>query len=197
MKFDDPAQPDLKRFERRLPVHAEGATGVVEFPVSQTVPAQLLDGGETVLFAVKPSAWFVPIVSHRWLVVAIGLIVLSYTVFSAAYGVYAFQGALILAGGRLGWATLEWVGRLYVLTNRRVMSIRGVVSAEIYAAPLHGIEKTRVYATPPERACRVGSVEFESASTGRGAWEAVARPVDMHDRLQHAIQRSRNANGLG
>ncbi len=190
-------KPDLSRFDRRIPIHSEGTAGsVVDLPISQAVPAKLLDGGETVLFAVKPSAWFVPIVAHRWLVAALALIVLSYTAIPAAYGTYAFQSALILAGGRLGWATLEWVGRLYVLTNRRVMSIRGVVSGEIYAAPLHGIERTRAFATPPERACRVGTVEFQSTSAGRGAWESVSRPADLHERLQHAIRRSRNINGL-
>ncbi|MCB9856086.1 MAG: PH domain-containing protein [Phycisphaerales bacterium] len=189
---------NLGRFDRRIPVHNEGASsGVMEMPLT-AVPAQLLDGGETVYFAVKPSAWFVLIVSARWLAAAFVLGVLSYTVIPSQYSWYASQAAILMAAGRLSWATFEWVARIYVLTNRRVMRIRGVMSADIFAAPLHTIERADVFATPGERALRVGSVGFESATMGRGAWEIVARPVEMHERLQHAIRRARGGgNGIG
>lgn len=189
---------NLRRFERRIPVHNEGtSSGVMDMPMT-AVPPQLLDGGETVFFAVKPSAWFVLIVSARWLAAAVVLGVLSYTVIPTHYATYAFQAAVLLAVVRLSWATFEWVARIYLLTNRRVMSIRGVMSAEIYAAPLHTIERAEVFATPGERLFRVGSVVFESETMGRGAWEIVARPVEMHERLQHAIRRARGGgNGIG
>lgn len=189
---------NLNRFDRRIPVHNEGtSSGVMDMPMA-AVPAQLLDGGETVFFAVKPSAWFVLIVSARWLVAALVLGVLSYTVIPTRYALYVFQAAVLLGLGRLSWALFEWVARIYLLTNRRVMSIRGVMSAEIYAAPLHTIGHAEVTATPGERLFRVGTVEFESETTGRGAWEVVARPVEMHERLQHAIRRARGGgNGIG
>ncbi len=189
---------NLSRFDRRIPVHTEGtSSGVMEMPLAGAVPAELLDGGETVLFAVKPSAWFVLIVSARWLAAAIVLGVLSYTVIPSQYAWYASQAAILMAAGRLSWATFEWVARFYVLTNRRVMSIRGVIAAEIFAAPLRTIERTAVFESPGERVFRVGSVEFASGSMGRGAWEIVARPVEMHERLQHAIRRARGGgNGI-
>lgn len=189
---------NLNRFNRRIPVHNEGASsGVMEMPLA-AVPTELLDGGETVFFAVRPSAWFVLIVSARWLAAALVLGVLSYTVIPAGSAWYAFQAAVLLAAGRLSWATFEWVARIYLLTNRRVMSIRGVMSAEIFAAPLHTIVSAEAYATPAEQLLRVGSVGFESETMGRGAWEIVARPDEMHERLQHAIRRARGGgNGIG
>ena len=183
---------NLSRFNRRLPVHNEGASsGVMEMPLAGAVPAELLDGGETVLFAVKPSAWFVMLVSARWLAAAFVLGVLSYTVIPSQYYWYSTQAAILMGAGRLSWATFEWVARLYVLTNRRVMSIRGVIAAEIFAAPLPTIERTEVFESPGERVLRIGSVGFESTSKGRGVWEIVARPAEIHERLRHAIRRAR------
>ena len=48
----------------------EGSTGAaVGLAVKDILPSHLLDGGEEVLFAIKPSPWFVLLVSLRWMAV--------------------------------------------------------------------------------------------------------------------------------
>ena len=118
----EPKHKDLK-----LVAHAEGPTsGAVGLPAQAVVPAHLLDGGEVIHFAIKPSPWFVVIVSLRWLAVAVFLGVLaSREFFPHAYLWYVYQLAVLVAGARLVWAILEWATRTYVLTNHRVMRIRG------------------------------------------------------------------------
>src|SRR5262245_46491126 len=90
------------------------------------VPAQLLDGGEIIILALKPSLWFVPIVSLRWLALAVLLFACAQWSGLAGYSWTLIQVALIIAFGRLGYAMLQWASRSYYLTNRRVMRIRGV-----------------------------------------------------------------------
>ena len=85
------------------------------------VPAHLLDGGEIVIFAIKPSMWFIVYVAFRW-VAALGMIALLAR--SIAQSLPDFnesiilQLAALLAGARIVVALMQWVSRLYVLTNR-------------------------------------------------------------------------------
>ena len=49
-----------------------GASGEA-IDAQSLVPAHLLDGGEIVIFAIKPSMWFIVYVAFRW-VAALGMI---------------------------------------------------------------------------------------------------------------------------
>ncbi|MFQ5411651.1 MAG: PH domain-containing protein [Phycisphaerae bacterium] len=171
--------------------------GAVGYTVEEMVPAHLLDGGEVVHFAIKPSAWFVLLTSLRWMVIAGCLAGLATTsLVGPSYGGYLFQLAILVAGGRLAWATIDWVSRLYVLTNRRVMSIRGVFSVELYECSLDRIQDTRLTLSPAERLARVGTVTFQTASGGgSGFWRIVSRPLEVHEKLRDAIRRARNCGG--
>jgi uncharacterized membrane protein YdbT with pleckstrin-like domain len=99
----------------------------------------------------------------------------------------------------MGWATLEWVSRLYVLTNRRVMRLRGVFNVELFECALSRIQNTYVTLSVGERATRTGTVTFQTAG-GPGAeasWRIVARPLEIHERLREAIGRANRRNGNG
>ena len=106
-----------------------------------------------------------------------------------SYGGYLFQLSILIAGARLSWAMLDWVSRLYVLTNRRVMSIRGAFSVELYECGLDRIQDTRLTLSPAERLARVGTVTFQTASgdSGFGTWRIVARPLEVHEKLRDTI----------
>lgn len=187
----------------RLFAHAEGPTGgAVGLSVREVVPAHLLDGGEVVHFAVKPSAWFVVIVSLRWLALAVAVAVLARRdLFPHASQWYLYQLAVVLAGARLAWAILEWVSRLYVLTNRRVMRIRGVFNVELFECPLGKLQNTYATFSVPERLTRVGTITFQTAAGppgGAASWKIVSRPLEIHEKLREAMRRDRNrgSNGL-
>ena len=172
--------------------------------VGEVVPAHLLDGGEVVCFAIKPSAWFVLLVSLRWVVIGLLLTVLAGMEFvPAASRWHLYQAAFWLTGARLAWAMLEWVSRLYVLTNRRVMRIRGVFNVDLFECTLDRIQNTAASLTLPERIVRVGTITFQTAGGGGGvggaaSWQMVARPLEVHEKLREAIRRAqdRGNNGL-
>jgi hypothetical protein len=183
-----------------LVVQAHGpAGGAVGLAIPAVVPEHLLDGGEVVHFAIKPSPWFVLLVSARWLATGAALIVLAaWSPAPISWKWYLWQAGFWLGAARLGWAMLEWVSRLYVLTNRRVMRIRGVFNVELFECALDRIQNTHLTASVGERVMRVGSITVETASAaGLGTWLIVARPLEVHEKLREAIRRAQNRNGNG
>lgn len=176
-------------------VHAEGrAGGAVVTAVEQLVPAHLLDGDEIVIFAIKPSPWYILIVSLKWIVAGVFLALLagnqSVPVVSRWY---LYQLAFWLTGARLAWATLDWVSRLYVLTNRRVMRIRGVFNVELFECGLDRLQNTYLNLSISERITHTGTLTFQTAGTAASAsWRIIARPLEVHEKLREAIRRSKN-----
>ncbi len=194
------------RHRHRLVANAQGRVpGAVGLAVEEVVPAHLLDGGEVVHFAIKPSPWFVLLVSLRWVGAGIVIALLAGTELlpiPSGYRWYLYQLGFWVAAARLAWGLLEWVSRLYVLTNRRVMRIRGVFNVEMFECSLDRIQNTYLTLTIPERLARVGTVSFETAggrssATGAAAWRIVARPLEVHEKLRDAIHRARNRGDDG
>jgi uncharacterized membrane protein YdbT with pleckstrin-like domain len=173
------------------------AGGAVAVPMTEVVPPHLLDGGEIVLLAIKPSWWFVPMVSARWLGIAVMLIAASHVPWlSPLQQWYLLQAGLICGVARLAWATLQWVSRLYVLTNRRVMRLRGIVNVELFECYLHKVQNTELSMSLPERAVRVGTILIHTASSG-ATWRFIARPQEVHEKLSDAIHRAQHRGNNG
>ncbi len=184
---------------------ADGPTSsAVKLPAHEVVPAHLLNGGEVVHFAIKPSPWFVLIVSLRWLALAAVIAVLSgMDVVPYAYRWYFYQLAAVVAGARLAWGILEWVSRLYVLTDRRVMRLRGVFNVELFECGLDRLQNTYASFSVPERITRVGTITFQTAAAGgagpggTASWRVISRPLEIHEKLRQAIRRTRNRGNNG
>jgi len=183
---------------KSMVAQSEGAsTGAVRFAFGEMVPAHLLDGGEIVHFSIRPSGWFILIESIRWCFFAGLLAAMAFVgVIDANYFDETVKLAILLMGTRLLWASLEWASRMYVLTNRRVMSIHGVFRAELFECALDRIQSTLLTATPLEKMARVGTVSFrptqaEGVLGGAHSWQTVARPQEIHDKLRQAIERAR------
>lgn len=202
-----PSRPAPERLQRKgeLLAHVEGQTAFLTAP--SIVPAHLLDGGEIIILAIKPSAWYVLLTSARWIVLGLLLAVLASNPFTPwtqwlyigprTRGVLWQLGFLITAG-RLAWAMLDWVSRLYVLTDRRIMRIRGIFNVELFECSLQRIQNTYVTLTVGERLTRTGTISVQTASSGWGAsWRTVARPLEVHEKLREAINRSQRRNGNG
>lgn len=160
------------------------------------VPADLLDGGEIVILAVKPSLWTIVFSSFQWLLV--GVVLLGFTAWAGPFSGWISDGSLIqmvsaVVGLRLGLAIMQWVSRVYVLTNRRVMRIRGVFKADVFACPLVKIINSGVTTGPHEAATRLGTIWFNT-DTGpheaRGSWHHVAKPHEIHAQIRRALERA-------
>lgn len=194
------------RKDSPLVAHAQGrAGGAMGLAVEQVVPAHLLGGDEEVHFAIKPSPWFVVLVSLRWVMTGFLLALLAASdvlPVPSTYRWYLYQIGFGIAGVRLAWALFEWVSRLYILTNRRVMRIRGVFSVEVFECLLDRIQNTELTFFPLERLTRIGTINFQTAGGAPGsragaAWRMVSRPLEVHEKLREAIERARNRGHHG
>jgi len=172
--------------------------------LTSIVPAHLLDDGEQVILAIKPSMWFIAFASAR-LVGLIVLIIAGMRFFHIEIGysiqqrIYQFAIAIIIL--QLIIAFLQWMSRLYVLTDRRVMRIRGVFNVDIFEAPLHKIQNTFLTLAIHERLFGLGSIFFTTAGTGgiEAAWQNINRPLEVHEIVRDAIRKShqrRPINGV-
>ena len=139
------------------------AQGAKSHPLGavELLPAHLLDGDEIVILAIKPSLWFVVFMSARWVagmllvVLLAGWLGRSVLYLSTPMSV---QGAVALAGARVGFALLQWVSRLYVLTNRRIMRLRGILNIDLFECQLTKIQNTYLTLAWYERLTGLGTI---------------------------------------
>lgn len=189
------------RPKRELMAQAQGPGGAALLTAPHVVPAHLLDGGEVVIFAIKPSAWYIPLTSLRWIALGLFLDVLACTHFVPGVTIkwYLWQLGFWIIGARLAWATLEWVSRLYVLTNRRIMRLRGVFNVELFECALCRVQNTYLTLAVGERLTRTGTITFQTAGGpgAEAAWRIIARPLEIHEKLREAIGRANRRNGDG
>jgi membrane protein YdbS with pleckstrin-like domain len=160
------------------------------------VPERLLDEGEVVYFAIKPSFWYILLVSGWWIGGAVIVVLAAGLLPDWGISVFWVQAAICAAFARIGWAILQWSARLYVLTNQRVMRIRGVYNVNIFECPLRRIQNTALTATLFERLFRIGTIQIRSAGTTEEAsiasWRNVPRPVEIHEQLREVIYRAQH-----
>jgi hypothetical protein len=160
------------------------------------VPEGLLDGDEIVLLAVKPSLWFILLRSGSWLIGCAALAGLTWWLGHHGFGSdvsrLGLQTAVAIALVRVSVAMFQWASRLYVLTNRRVMRIKGVLHVNVFECPLTKIQNTHLSFSLPQRLVWIGSIDMETAGTfgGGATWEHLSQPTLVHARLRNAIGRS-------
>lgn len=184
-----------RHIARRFSAAVDSSTSGVQPADRVALPADLLDGGEIVLLAMRPSLWFLVFDSARWILFGGVLLVLS------AAGSIRLGGltpkivaelACVLIAARLAVAMLRWVSRFYVLTNRRVMRLRGVFRADVCSCLLLDVRNTRVSQGVHERAARLGTLEFISDKL-EGLdphWYNIAKPDEVHAQVRRAIERA-------
>jgi hypothetical protein len=162
------------------------------------VPAEHLQDGEVVILAVKPSRWFALLVSWPWIVLA-GIVAVATWLAGGALAASHTARLVVLACcavacTRVTVACFQWLGRLYVLTDRRVLRFRGIFREEVYGCPLRHLLHVHLSATLPERALGVGSLLFQGddrAPAGEGHWLHLARPQEVLRLVEEARHRAR------
>jgi hypothetical protein len=149
--------------------------------------SQTLQAGELVILLVRPSAWMF---SSR----ALGATIIA----GAAAGVLGMFGALsgalgpiLLAWGALSmWCLADWRTRWYILTDRRVIAVRGLVRISAAEMPLTAVTRVRATDSRLLGVCGVGSV-FSCAARDGGsvAWPMVRGPRALRDRIVEVVHR--------
>jgi hypothetical protein len=159
------------------------------------VARQFLEGGEVIHLAIRPSLWFVPLVSAP-LVVAAAFPAIVAHLAGPRVGLSVPPYALVLlwamaAMTRLFAGSLQWLGRLYVLTNRRLITVRGVARFRVHQCPLAKVGGVGLAATGAERVLGLGTLCFDvpPGAEAVGPWVNLARPAGVRHEIEQAIRR--------
>lgn len=161
------------------------------------VPLRLLEDGEVILLAVKPSGWQVLLVSWP-------AVLLAVVVGAAAHLAWPLLGAAVnmrlvvlvcsaAACSAVTLACFQWQGRLYVLTNRRILRVAGVLREQVFQSPLSRVRGTHLAASPPERVLGLGSLLF-ALDQGGGEelhWRHLSRPLEVQRAVEDALRHVR------
>jgi hypothetical protein len=168
--------------------------------LAKLLTSHILRDGELILLILRPSLWFIPLACIQFIA---AVLLLSLCAFIAAnraqaHGRVYLELAFILIFARLMVAALQWMGRLYILTELRVIRLSGVFSVDVFDCPLRKVLRTRLVSHFREKCLGVGSIEiipYDDAAPS-GVWQTVAHPLKVHDQLVAAINRAKQS-GLG
>jgi hypothetical protein len=167
--------------------------GVSERTAWAELPAQLLDGGEIIILAIKPSMWRPIFESAAWLVTAAGLaatLTLLARPFPGLSITTTAQVILLIAFTRLAVAVVRWVPTWYVLTNRRIIEVQGVRQPRIAATKLLDVRNTYVSASAIEKPTRLGTITYVTVRDGEPPhyWLSISDPAEVHAQIRRAIE---------
>lgn len=157
------------------------------------VPAELFDGGEIVILAIKPSMWRPIFDSAAWLVscglLAIALVALGRTIPGLSLAM-SIQIVLLIASVRLAFAVMRWIPTWYVLTNRRVLQIQGVRRPRVSGCLLTEVQNTYVHITLSDRMAGLGTIAFVTNRRDKVSqiWQSIHDPEEVHAKIRRAIE---------
>jgi uncharacterized membrane protein YdbT with pleckstrin-like domain len=163
----------------------------------------VLHDGEEIILLVRPSGWMVVLDSLP--TAAVAAVVATATLLfepRAMHGPRSIGSAVVLACAlvvvlRVVVMFLRWTGRLYMLTNRRVLRLSGVASVDVAECPLKRITNVSVIAASAERVVGIGSLLFtiDGQLSNALGWTNIARPGDVAEEVRLAIRRHHHGNG--
>lgn len=165
---------------------------------STMLPAQLLQPGEIIILLIKPSPWFILLVPLRFIAVILLCATLIVQLQQRGIQFGIDQNDLVIAtlavvGLRLFWQLLEWLSHVYVLTDQRIIRVRGVLSVQVFECPLQKIQQTDLILPLTQRLFWLGSIGFATAGTAvhEAYWLMIARPLEVHNKIVQTLRRYR------
>lgn len=164
--------------------NAAQATAAVDGEGVPLFAAALLEPGEIIVGMWKPALWYVVLRSAR-IVIALALIAVVAAATAGSAGldwttpIAQIVGTLIIV--RIVWVMGDWMSRVYVLTDRRVMRRRGIVNPTIYQVELRRLRRVDVSQSLPARVLGTGTVTFSQKAEGPydAAWVLVLHPHEV------------------
>ena len=161
------------------------------------LPGQLLHGGEVIILLVKPSPWYIVLESLRFLAGTLLVTVIALEISGRGYIQIGRVDLVLLAIGATGvrfvWQFLEWLSRVYVLTDRRIIVVSGVLRVQVFETQLKKIQHTVTLFSLRERLFALGTIGFATAGTGQieATWRMIAKPLDVHSIVIQTLNRYR------
>ena len=166
-------------------------------PKPGSLPAHLLDEGEIIILLCKPSLWFVVLscLANLFTIASITFLLIllaNYDLLGLEVSDIFCLGILV-AGARIFWQFLHWLNRLYVLTDRRVIRVRGIIP-KIFECSLKRIQHTTLTYTLRERLFGLGTLHFSTAGTTgseSATWLMIRCPNETHQKVLQVLSRYR------
>lgn len=192
---------NIRRWLARNPVCASegaaaaGAAAARPSPFAALLAGHVLRDGEVIILLLRPSRWFIVLSSLRFLAI-VAILMIAGVIFFQRLQIDSRQiveaGAFVMAG-RLMWAVMQWMSRLYILTDLRILRLSGVFSVEIFDCPLRKVARTLLDRTLAERIFRIGSIIVipQDENYPIGSWQMVARPREVHEQILASISRAK------
>jgi len=196
MKSFDPSHHDDRVPLAESAPSPGDAAGEIEARVVAMLPPQLLQPNEIIVLLIKPSPWYIVLASLGFLATVVVVTALLLALQSRGYLPWANRNDLYLmavgaCGIRLFWQFLEWLSRLYVLTDHRVIRIAGVVRVQVFETQIKNVQHTTTYFSLRERVFHLGTIHFATSGTAgtEASWHMVAQPLEVHRVVVETIGR--------
>jgi hypothetical protein len=179
---------------------AAAATPAISTSLATLLTSHILQDGEIVLLILKPSLWYMLLSGLRFFGVVLFLMIAATLWDERMPGkniVYVDVGIFLMAG-RMMWAILQWMGHVYVLTDRRILTLAGVFSIDVFDCPLRKVARTRILHTAAERILRLGTIQIipQHDELPDGLWQMIAHPMEVHESVVAAINRTKQGGLL-
>ena len=193
---DDRAKPPNKH---ALAAEAQDATDAEPIDrASAILPAQLLQPGELIILLIKPSPWFILLVPMRFIAIVLLCGLLAAQLQNRGFNLGLHRNDVIIAtlailGLRLFWQMLDWLSRVYVLTDQRIIRIKGVLNVQVFECPLQKIQQTDLLLPLSQRVFWLGTIGFATAGTAvhEAYWLMIAKPLEVHAKIVETLRRYR------
>ena len=168
---------------------------------TRIIAPTLLGPGEVVIFELKPSLWYVAFVSLPIAGAGLVLFLLSRVVLDLPESL-RYWGTIFgswIVGLRIAIALLQWLGRTYVLTDRRILTQSGVVNVAVETLGLEDIESPFVAQAAAQRLLGIGTLFFRPMPGVRCpplSWDHISCPAKVHAKVVEQIDRWRRAQSM-
>lgn len=177
------------------------ARPAVATPLAALLAGHVLRDGEVIILLLRPSMWYILLSGYLVnLPVVAGMLLACTIADSPRVKVAPFlaAGAFIL-GGRILWSVLQWMNKLYILTDLRIVALSGVFNVEINDCALRKVAHTDVLRPPSERILRLGTIEIvpHEDCSPPWHWQTIARPLEVHQQIVATIAKAKHAPGNG
>lgn len=161
------------------------------------IPAQLLQPGEIIVLLLKPHPLYILLSPLKTLTV-MSLFTLLGVLIARDAGAYDLAQNIVIAGfllisARVFWQFLEWLSRVYVMTDQRVITVAGVLRVRVIDSPLSNITHSELFFSLRERFFALGTLGFNTAGTAftEAYWVMVAKPLEVHAKVVQTLKRYR------
>jgi uncharacterized membrane protein YdbT with pleckstrin-like domain len=152
---------------------------------------KILGPGEQVLFITRQHGLFLFGRIFLWLAAAIAIVGTVAVITSASGNSSVLVGAplAILPMLVVWWQWLQWSNHAYVLTNRRVIQLNGVLSKQVVDSLLEKLNDIKTSQTLFGRMFGYGNVEILTANeVGNNVFEHIADPLEFKSAMLQAKQ---------